>query len=127
MRILVDTQIFIWMFTEPKRLHPSIIKIMRQAPLLLSMASPWEMMIKYAIGKLHINAAPDIVVEEHIRRGIITMLPIELRHIAMLRILPQHHRDPFDRIIIAQAITESIPVVSSDAVFDGYGVRRIWE
>jgi PIN domain nuclease of toxin-antitoxin system len=125
--LLIDTQAFIWMFSEPKRLTEPAVKLMQGASLLVSMASPWEMMIKFTTGKLHINNPPDLIVEEHRRTGIITLLPIALPHISALRALPYHHRDPFDRIIIAQALAENLPVVSSDAAFDAYGVQRVWE
>mgnify|MGYP002790656175 CR=1 len=127
MTVLLDTQVFIWMFSEPSRIAPSVLAEMRRASLLLSIVSPWEMMIKYSRGKLHIDHTPDRIVEEHCQRGIITLLPLELAHISHLLTLPHHHKDPFDRIIIAQALTERIPIISSDAAFDGYGVQRMWE
>lgn len=83
------------------------------------------MTIKASLGKLNLRYSVQEILDRH--SHIISLLPIEPKHLATLSTLPHHHRDPFDRIIIAQAITENIPVVSSDAAFDDYSVRRIWE
>lgn len=83
------------------------------------------MTIKHSIGKLTLRDSVQTIIENH--TDILTLLPITMRHIEVLATLPLHHRDPFDRIMIAQALTENLTVVSSDAAFDMYGVTRVWE
>ena len=94
--------------------------------VLISPASYWEIAIKVGLGKLNLHASYD----DFMRRGIVgndfDILPIEPRHTSLLTTLPLHHRDPFDRLLIAQALVDGIPIVSADAAFDPYGVVRIW-
>ena len=85
------------------------------------------MVIKESLGKLRLTEPVLFIVQEHLRRRAVEILPITFHHLESLRNLPHHHKDPFDRIIIAQALTERIPIISSDAAFDGYGVQRMWE
>jgi len=92
----------------------------------LSLASVWEMQIKRQLGKLSLNLPlPELIASQQQTNGL-QLLPIELNHIFMLENLPQFHRDPFDRLLIAQAVTEQIPVLSIDTVFDHYPVQRLW-
>lgn len=123
--ILLDTNAFIRMIQSPELLTPKAQKAIQILELIVSIASPWEMTIKVSLGKLHLRYSVQEILDRH--SHIISLLPIEPKHLATLVTLPHHHRDPFDRIIISQAIAENIPIVSSDAAFDGYGVRRIWE
>jgi len=94
--------------------------------LYLSSASHWEIAIKIALGKY---ALPEPFVQfmgRELVNNNITILPIEISHTAQLTTLPSHHRDPFDRLIIAQALAEELPIVSIDVQFDTYGVKRVW-
>ncbi|MCU0427794.1 MAG: type II toxin-antitoxin system VapC family toxin [Candidatus Kapabacteria bacterium] len=126
-RLLLDTQSFIWMMNAPEKLHDNALRaiMVDDGHLCVSIASPWEMAIKVSIGKLQLEKSVMKIVQQY--EEIVQFLPIEAHHLAAVETLPLYHRDPFDRIIIAQAITENIPVVSSDAAFDGYGVKRIWD
>ena len=94
--------------------------------LMLSMASIWEMQIKIQLGKLHLNAPLPELVETQQQINDLQILPIELTHIFGLERLLSHHRDPFDRLLIAQAIVTQMPIVSIDGVFDRYPVQRLW-
>lgn len=97
-----------------------------EADLLLSIASIWEMAIKISIGKLSLPSPFDEFISDQLSRNSIELLPIQLAHLGLVSALPFHHRDPFDRLLIAQAITERYPIVSIDDKFDAYSVRRLW-
>jgi PIN domain nuclease of toxin-antitoxin system len=103
MKILLDTHIFIWMATEPERLSPKAIEsiINRQNTLFLSVASIWEIQIKVALGKLDLIANLAVTVDTQIAENSIQLLAIDLQHVYALSKLPPHHRDPFDRLLIA--------------------------
>lgn len=92
----------------------------------LSLVSVWEMQIKRQLGKLSLNLPlPELIASQQ-QTNSLQLLPIELNHIFTLENLPQFHRDPFDRLLIAQAITEQIPLLSIDTVFDHYPFQRLW-
>lgn len=84
------------------------------------------MAIKHSIGKLNFDLAFDEFIEQQIIRNGIELLPITTNHISIVATLPLHHRDPFDRILIAQALAENIPILSADKIFDLYPIRRLW-
>jgi PIN domain nuclease of toxin-antitoxin system len=94
--------------------------------VLISPASYWEIAIKISAGRYRLNRS----YEEFWQRGMVDnnigVLPIDLRHTAKLVSLPFHHKDPFDRLLVAQALVEQIPLVSGDAMLDAYGIKRIW-
>jgi PIN domain nuclease of toxin-antitoxin system len=127
MTVLVDTQVFIWFFENNSRL-PSPIKLyMEQSNnLVVSIASFWEISIKASLGKLIIPENIASLMDNTLSKGF-KILPIEREHLITLSSLDMIHRNPFDRIIIAQAITENMSLVSSDAVFQEYPVNCIWK
>ena len=92
----------------------------------MSTASLWEIAIKISIGKLTLAQPYDVFIPEQLALNSIKKLPIRLKHLAVVSALAFPHRDPFDRSLIAQAITESLPIVSADAAFDFYSVKRLW-
>ena len=94
--------------------------------LFLSIASPWEMAIKSQSGKLVLPEPVRTLVPKQLSANGIKILPVRLDYISIIETLPTIHRDPFDRIIIATALTKNYAVISSDAVFDQYDVSRIW-
>lgn len=128
MRLLLDTHSFLWFITADPRLSPPAQQLLARGSnqLLLSLASVWEVAIKVSIGRLPLPAPLDPFVPEQLELNRIELLPITLEHTFEVARLPLHHRDPFDRLIIAQAIREGVPVVSADAAFDGYPVQRLW-
>jgi PIN domain nuclease of toxin-antitoxin system len=128
MRLLLDTHTFLWFITADPRLSAGAEQAIRQVgdTPLLSIASVWEIAIKVQLQRLPIPRPLDVFIPEQLRTNRIELLPIELHHTFEIARLPLHHRDPFDRILIAQAIRESIPVVSADRAFDAYPVRRLW-
>jgi PIN domain nuclease of toxin-antitoxin system len=125
MNILIDTNALLRMIDVANPLPAQSHSVIAEENVFLSIASPWEMTIKHSIGKLTLRDSVQTIIENH--TDILTLLPITMRHIEVLATLPHHHRDLFDRIMIAQALTENLTVVSSDAAFDIYGVRRVWE
>jgi PIN domain nuclease of toxin-antitoxin system len=128
MNLLLDTQVFIWLSLTPEQLSERVTDLLMDETNLwfLSLVSVWEMQIKQQLGKLSLNLPlPELIASQQQTNGL-QLLPIELNHIFILENLPQFHRDPFDRLLIAQAITEQIPLLSIDTVFDHYPVQRLW-
>ncbi|MFS0517631.1 type II toxin-antitoxin system VapC family toxin [Nostoc sp. UIC 10607] len=126
MRQLLDTHIFIWFVMGDPKISVSMRSQIENNENLLSIASVWEMAIKHSIGKLNFDLAFDEFIEQQIIRNGIELLPITTNHISVVATLPLHHRDPFDRILIAQALAENIPILSADKIFDAYPIRRLW-
>jgi len=128
MNLLLDTHVFIWLSLTPERLSERVTDLLMDETNLwfLSLVSVWEMQIKRQLGKLSLNLPlPELITSQQQTNGL-QLLPIELNHIFTLENLPQFHRDPFDRLLIAQAITEQITLLSIDTVFDHYPVQRLW-
>lgn len=92
----------------------------------VSVASLWDLAIKISNGKLYIAEPLELFIPNELHRNRLVLLPIGLSHIARVAVLPFHHRDPFDRLLIAQAFVERLPIVSADSWFDPYGVTRLW-
>jgi PIN domain nuclease of toxin-antitoxin system len=126
-KILLDTHIWLWMIAEPEKLSKSALRhINRDAEeLLLSAASSWEISIKWALGKLPLPSAPSEFVPEHLAATKTYPLAIQHSHALRVAILPLHHSDPFDRLLIAQAQIERLPILTSDPHFKAYDVELI--
>ena len=127
MRLLLDTHILIWALGEPKRL-PKEVRAALESPaneVLFSAASIWEIAIKAQIGRANFKVAPEEITQAAVDSGFVE-LPVRAEHGAKVLNLPLHHRDPFDRLIIAQALSENMKVISIDENFDKYGIHRIW-
>lgn len=128
MKVLLDTHSLLWFIEGSERLSPTARRLIEDADNqpLLSMASLWEMAIKLSIGKLTLGQPFDMLIPAQMRLNGIALLQIEMAHVAAVAKLPFHHRDPFDRLLIAQAIVEQIPIVSGDPASDSYGIKRLW-
>jgi PIN domain nuclease of toxin-antitoxin system len=128
MRVLLDTHSFLWFITADPKLSAPAHRAMRagENELLLSVASTWEIAIKVSIGRLPIPERLDRFIPEQLRINRIELLPVTAEHTFEVARLPLHHRDPFDRMLVVQALRESLPVVSADAAFDQYAVQRVW-
>ncbi|MFN2455484.1 MAG: type II toxin-antitoxin system VapC family toxin [Pyrinomonadaceae bacterium] len=127
MKLLLDTHTFLWFIEDNPRLSAQAKALLESdAELLLSVANLWEMSIKVSIGKLTLAQPYDIFVPQQLTANAIEILPVSLAHLGVVSTLLFHHRDPFDRLMIAQAIVEQLPIVSSDAAFDAYSVKRLW-
>ncbi len=127
MKYLIDTQVLIWMFGDTHKLSPAAIKIVQDPKnnIIVSIASFWEVAIKSSLNKLKLPFELPKLVEETLSNNI-DLIDIQMTHILTVADLPFHHGDPFDRIIISQAISENTDIVSSDKVFDAYNINRIW-
>lgn len=128
MRQLLDTHTFIWYVTDNPRLSPEVQELIddEDNEILLSIASVWEMAIKHSTGKLSFELPFMVFVEQQLSVNNIGLLNINLDHITIIATLPFHHRDPFDRLIIAQAMVEQLPILSADTVLDAYAIARFW-
>ena len=126
MTVLLDTQAFLWWVTDDPRLSKRGRGAIAGSRCLLSTASCWEMAIKVSLGKLAVPRPIDRFIQEQLEVNGFGLLPISLEHTAAVADLPFHHRDPFDRLLAAQARHDAIAVVSSDPVFRKYGVKRVW-
>ena len=128
MRILIDTQAFIWFVENDKQIPVKMKKYLEnpENTIIVSIASLWEMTIKMSLGKLFLSCDIKEMTEKIYNNGF-EILPILPEHIIKLSTLIYLHRDPFDRIIIAQGLTENMPIVSSDKIFDNYGINRKWK
>ncbi|MBC7447867.1 MAG: type II toxin-antitoxin system VapC family toxin [Hymenobacteraceae bacterium] len=121
MGLLIDTQVLIWELMGSPQQSRTVRQLLEdeQQVLHISMASLWEISIKTSLGKLSINPAyPDLLPQ--LRNYRLEILPISFAHTVAQHRLPWHHRDPFDRLLAAQAITEGLDLVSSDVIFDAY-------
>jgi len=127
MRYLLDTQILLWAFGESDKLTETATQIIKnqENSLYVSKASFWEVAIKVNIGKLTLPFNLEVLAQEAISNNI-KVLEIEMSHISKYVDIPLHHRDPFDRLIISQAIVEELSVISSDDKFSLYEIQRIW-
>jgi PIN domain nuclease of toxin-antitoxin system len=128
MRLLLDTHAFLWFVLNDPQLSTVAQSLINDPAndILISPASYWEIAIKVGLRKLDLHASYDDFMYRGINGNDFEILQIEPRHTSLLTTLPLHHRDPFDRLLIAQAMIETIPIVGVDACFDPYGVRRLW-
>lgn len=127
MKVLIDTQVLFWWYSEPSKLSRSAGSVLEDGSniVLVSAATAWELAIKVAIGKLNALALIlDLV--GFLKEDGFTELPITIQHATRAGLLPLHHRDPFDRLLVAQAQDMGIPVVSSDRLLDRYDIKRLW-
>lgn len=127
MKILIDTHIFLWYVSNNNKLNENSINLIneRENIIYLSQASIWEMAIKHSSGKLNFDSPFLEFIEEQIKVNDFEILNLKSSHFGQVTKLPFHHRDPFDRIIIAQAITENIPLISYDRAFKSYAVQLL--
>lgn len=129
MQVLLDSHCLIWAMDDPARLGPTAraTLVHRGNRLVVSIATVWEVAIKVANGRLPLSLPYRSWMEAAVKDLELAVLPITLDHAEQQTRLAFHHRDPFDRLIAAQAIEEGLPLVSADTIFDAYGVPRIWK
>jgi len=127
MKLLLDTHIFIWWADHPEKLsHAALSALEDEAnDLLLSAASVWEMQIKIQLGKLKLTLPLRELINNQQETNDLKVSPVTLTHVLALDALPFHHKDPFDRLLIAQSIEEDLTLVSADAQFSAYSVKLL--
>ncbi len=125
---LLDTHTFLWFINDDAALSNTAKALIEdgQNTIYLSVASVWEMAIKVSLNKLQMPTPFADFIDEQLRKNDIALLGIKTQHTGVVVTLPFHHRDPFDRLIIAQSLSEDIPVIGRDTVFDTYQVKRYW-
>src|SRR5271165_38385 len=127
MRILLDTHAFLWGLVGDRRMSQHARDIfIGPSNLSMSIASIWEILIKVQLGKLNLPQPAGPYVIRKLAENKIEILPIHLDHLLAFEGLRMHHRDPFDRILIAQSIEEDMPIVTADPVFSRYPVKLMW-
>jgi PIN domain nuclease of toxin-antitoxin system len=128
MKILLDTHAFLWLITDNKKLsHKAREEFLNEENLIFfSAASLWEMAIKTSLGKLELMPDWPEAIREELAVNSIKWLPIEMEHCFRIRSLTFHHRDPFDRLLIAQALCENMALMSCNSCFSNYRVDLVW-
>jgi PIN domain nuclease of toxin-antitoxin system len=126
-RALIDTHALLWFFLGDRRVSASARAVIEEedAELVISAASVWEMAVKASSGKLALSSSIEDFVAGQVARGYRT-LSVSALHAAAVEDLPWHHRDPFDRLLVAQALVERVAIVTRDPIFKKYGVSTIW-
>ena len=129
MKLLLDTHTFIWWDSEPGKLSSRVFELCQNQDnvLILSVVSVWEMQIKSQLGKLKLNQSLSNLIEGQRHANQVEILSIKLPHVLELKNLPPHHKDPFDRLLIAQAKIENVILLSKDAILARYSPDVIWE
>jgi PIN domain nuclease of toxin-antitoxin system len=127
MKLLLDTHVWLWTLVSPEKITPNILMQLGdpENELYLSAASAWEIAIKYSLGKLPLPEPPAQFVPSRLSRDGVIALPIEPAHALAVADLPQHHNDPFDRLLVVQARLEQMTLVSADTRFADYEVDRL--
>ena len=127
MKLLLDTHIFLWWADQPEKLSQAALSALQDEAneLILSVASVWEMQIKIQLGKLKLSLPLKELIKNQQETNDLTVSPVALTHVLALDALPFHHKDPFDRLLIAQSIEEDLTLVSADSQFSAYSVNLL--
>jgi PIN domain nuclease of toxin-antitoxin system len=128
MKVLLDTHTFLWWITDSERLSKKVRQVIsnRHNSVLFSAASGWEIAIKMKLGRLQLQEPMEIFIIDQLAVNAFEVLPCHLNHALHVYKLPEHHRDPFDRMLIAQSQLEDVPLLTSDPLFNLYGIKIIW-
>lgn len=126
MNILLDTHTLLWALTDESKLSERVRRLLPNASPWLSVASLWEILIKAQIGKIPLPQPVGPFVLSQLKRNGVQILTVTSDHVLRIESLPDHHRDPFDRMLIAQSLEEKLPLVTADRVFARYPVEVIW-
>ena len=129
MKALMDTHVFLWWITDDRRLPISVRGIIADGgnELLLSAASCWEIAIKANLGRIALPKRPDIFIPDQMALNAVQGLPVQASHALHIFNLPHLHRDPFDKMLVAQSQMEGLPIITSDPLIAQYNVKVVWE
>ena len=127
-RFLLDTHSFLWWVEDSPNLSETARGVIRarENEIFLSLASVWELAIKVSLEKLVLAVSFEKFLTENLTSNNFHLFPIDLSHIVSVSTLPFHHMDPFDRLLVAQALKDNLPIVSADGMLDLYGIVRFW-
>jgi len=125
LKLLLDTHVFLWAISDPDRLSSRARELIKDArnEVLLSVVSAWEIAVKASLGKLAVPHPAVTFVQRQLERHQIGVLPLRLSHLSALEKLPWHHRDPFDRMLVAQCLDEGASLITVDVQLRRYGVE----
>jgi PIN domain nuclease of toxin-antitoxin system len=128
LRLLLDTNVFIWAAVDPRKLSATAAAVIADPDIIryVSVVTVWEMQIKHAVGKLPLKENADLTAARFAKELRAEFIAPSILHVAELQRLPRTHNDPFDRMIMAQAITEGLTLVTPDPIFAGYPVSVLW-
>jgi PIN domain nuclease of toxin-antitoxin system len=126
MKVLLDTHTLLWALTDQSRLSERVQRLLPQADTWFSAASVWEILIKAQLGKIALPRPTGPYLISKLQLNGVRILDIKPDHVLRIEFLPDHHRDPFDRMLIAQSLEENLPLVTVDHIFARYPVERIW-
>lgn len=128
MKVLLDTHTLFWSAEDPSKISVAAMSVLQDPAnhRLLSAATIWELAIKVGLGKIKLSTLYRQWMEKAIIDLVLDIVPVTVAYADRVVVLPPHHKDPFDRLMAAQALVDGIPIVSNDVVFDAYGVTRIW-
>ena len=128
MKLLLDTHTLLWFIAGSASLSAYARSFIEDSAneKFVSIVSIWETAIKVSLGKMSLSAPFDVLFPNQLEVNGFELLPVKVEHTSVVTTLPFHHRDPFDRLLIAQAIEEKMTLLSVDNVFDDYGVTRLW-
>lgn len=126
MKVLIDTHVLLWGLGNDAKLSRQVRALLPVADVWISVASLWEIIAKVQVGKLALPSPVGDYLAAKLTANGVCVLPLTFEHVRRLEELPLHHRDPFDRILIAQSLSESLPIVSADPQFEKYSVEVIW-
>ena len=128
MKILLDTHALLWLITDNRQLSETAREIFldQKNSLFFSITSLWEIRIKMSLGKLSLKNGWLKIIQNEMKANAINWVPVEIEHCTKLTKLPFHHRDPFDRMLIAQAIVEDMLLLSRDTRLSNYEITRVW-
>ena len=126
MKILIDTHVMLWGIQDPDKVSSRVRTLLPKADVWISVVSLWEIIMKVQIGKLVLPTPVGDYLAAKLKMNGVSVLPLSFAHVRRLEGIPMHHRDPFDRILIAQSLEEKLPLVTADAAFKNYPVQTIW-
>jgi PIN domain nuclease of toxin-antitoxin system len=126
MKVLIDTHVLLWGLRHEEKLSRRVQILLPAADVWISVASLWEIITKVQVGKLTLPSPVGDYLSAKLKANGVLVLPITFDHVKRVEKLPLHHRDPFDRILIAQSLEEKLPLVTSDPLFAHYPVEVIW-
>jgi PIN domain nuclease of toxin-antitoxin system len=126
MKALIDTHVLLWGLQSEEKLSPQVQTLLPKSDLWISVASLWEIITKVQVGKLDLPKPVGDYLSKKLKANGVLVLQITFDHVKRLEELPLHHRDPFDRMLIAQSIEENLPVITADPLFKQYPVQVLW-